>query len=231
MLINSEMFNVRLNNLLTNIRSCENHLPKLGKVRKPMENKTTIIDTSGYSCPINLAMVSRKMKGLEIGDTLEVISDESEFKKQIKTWCYETGNHLIDFKQKEDTCITRVRKGSGFKCETLIENIKFIALGVKLHFIKTFLQIIPLKKIQYLVTFVSVAEGLRAQGWLQEKEIKNYIPLPIPNNITKHCGLVFGFNNKRDAIKIFKLLDESKFAVEDIYFEDKDKSYKILNLP
>jgi TusA-related sulfurtransferase len=174
-------------------------------------------------------MVSRKMKGLEIGDTLEVISDESEFKKQIKTWCYETGNHLIDFKQKEDTCITRVRKGSGFKCETLIENIKFIALGVKLHFIKTFLQIIPLKKIQYLVTFISVAEGLRAQGWLQEKEIKNYIPLPIPNNITKHCGLVFGFNNKSDAIKIFKLLDESKFAVEDIYFEDKDKSYQILN--
>ena len=50
-----------------------------------MEKKTTRIDTSGYSCPINLAMVSRKLKGLEIGDTLEVISDEPEFKKQIKT--------------------------------------------------------------------------------------------------------------------------------------------------
>jgi TusA-related sulfurtransferase len=194
-----------------------------------MKSEKFGIDTSGYCCPINLAMVSRKLNGLEIGDTLEIISDDPEFKKQIKTWSYETGNQLIDFKQKDDTCITRLRKGAGFKAETLVENLKFFALGIKLHFIKTLLQIIPLKKIQYLVTFVSVAEGLRAQGWLQEKEIKNYVSLPVPNNITRHCGLVFGFKNKNEAVKIFKLLDEAKFAVEDIYFEDEDKSYKILN--
>ena len=194
-----------------------------------MKSEKFGIDTSGYSCPINLAMVSRKLKGLEIGDTLEIISDDPEFKKQIKTWSYETGNQLIDFKQKDNTCITRLRKGVGFKAETLVENLKFFALGIKLHFIKTLLQVIPLKKIQYLVTFVSVAEGLRAQGWLQEKEIKNYVSLPVPNNITRHCGLVFGFKNKNEAVKIFKLLDEAKFAVEDIYFEDEDKSYKTLS--
>ncbi len=194
-----------------------------------MEKNENIIDTSGYSCPITLAMVSRKMKSLDIGDTLKVISDDPDFKKQINTWSYETGNQLVDFEKKEETYITRIRKGSGFKGESLIENIKFVALGIKLHFLKTLLRIIPLRKIQYLVTFVSVAEGLRAQGWLQKRDIKNYIPLPVPNNITRHCGLVFGFNNKHDAIKVFKLLDESKFAVEDIYFEDKDKSYKILN--
>ena len=223
------MLNFHENNLLTNNHFCGNDDCQASKVKSHMEKKTTLIDTCGYSCPINLAMVSRKLKSLEVGDTLEVISDEPEFKKQIKTWSYETGNQLIDFKQQENSCITRLRKGSGFKGDTLIENIKFIALGIKLHFIKTLLQIIPLRKIQYLVTFVSVAEGLRAQGWLQEREIKNYTPLPVPNDITKHCGLVFGFKNKNDAIKIFKLLDESKFAVEDIYFEDKDKSYKILN--
>jgi len=194
-----------------------------------MKSEKFGIDTSGYCCPINLAMVSRKLKGLEIGDTLEIISDDPEFKKQIKTWSYETGNQLIDFKQTENSCITRLRKGTGFKGEALMENLKFFALGIKLHFIKTLLQIIPLKKIQYLVTFVSVAEGLRAQGWLQEKEIKNYTPLPVPNNITRHCGLVFGFKNKSEAVKIFKLLDEAKFAVEDIYFEDEDKSFKTLS--
>jgi len=194
-----------------------------------MENHKNIVDTSGYSCPIPLAMVSRKLKKLQVGDIVEVISDDPAFKKQARTWSYETGNQLIDYKQAGDTCITRIRKGAGFKGDTFVENIKFIALGIKLHFIKTLLQIIPFKNIQYLVTFVSVAEGLRAQGWLLEKDIKNYTQLPVPNGITKHCGLVFGFKNKNDAIKIYKLLNESKFAVEDIYYEDRDKSYKILN--
>jgi TusA-related sulfurtransferase len=194
-----------------------------------MVNQKNIVDTSGYSCPIPLAMVSRKLKKLQVGDIVEVISDDPAFKKQARTWSYETGNQLIDYKQEGDACIIRIRKGSGFKGDTLMENIKFIALGVKLHSIKTLLQIIPIKKIQYLVTFVSVAEGLRAQGWMAEKDIKNYTQLPVPNGITKHCGLVFGFNKKNDAIKIYKLLDESKFAVEDIYYEDRDKSYKILN--
>ena len=50
-----------------------------------MKSEKFGIDTSGYSCPINLAMVSRKLKGLEIGDTLEIVSDDPEFKKQFKT--------------------------------------------------------------------------------------------------------------------------------------------------
>ena len=195
-----------------------------------MEKENNTVDTSGYSCPIPLAMVSRKLKKIQVGETLEVISDDPDLKKEIRIWSYETGNQLIDYRLEGDHHITRIRKGAGFKGETILENMKFIALGVKLHFIKILLQLIPLKKIQYLVTFVSVAEGLRAQGWLSEKDIKNYTQLPIPDGITKHCGLVFGFNRKSDAVRIFKLLDESKFAVEDIYYEDKDKAYKILNL-
>jgi TusA-related sulfurtransferase len=194
-----------------------------------MENIYNIIDTSGYSCPIPLAMISRKLKKMQVGESVKIISDDPGFKKHITIWSYETGNQLVEFKREGLSYITLVQKGSGFKGESLLETIKFIALGVKLHFIKTLLQIIPFRKIQYLVTFVSVAESLRAQGWLDERDLNKYTSLPIPNNITKHCGLVFGFAKKSDAIKVYKLLDESKFAVEDIYFEDRDKSYKILN--
>ena len=74
-----------------------------------MEKNENIIDTSGYSCPITLAMVSRKMKSLDIGDTLKVISDDPDFKKQINTWSYETGNQLVDFEKKEEIYITRIR--------------------------------------------------------------------------------------------------------------------------
>jgi hypothetical protein len=95
-----------------------------------------------------------------------------------------------------------------------MEAVKFISLRVKLCFIKTFLQLLPTK---------------RAHRWLEEKGIKNYTLLPIPDGITKHCGLVLGFERKNDAMKVFKLLEQNKFEVEDIYFEDKNKSYQILN--
>jgi TusA-related sulfurtransferase len=176
-----------------------------------METQMNVIDTSGYSCPIPLAMISRKLKTIAVGDTLKVISDDSEFKKEIKIY------------------VSLIQKGSGFKGETIIEVAKFIGLGVKLHFIKAFLQVIPYKKIKYLISFVSVLAGSKANKWLQENGINGYTLLPIPNGITKHCGLVLGFSKKSDAIKIFKILEDEKFAVEDIYFEDKDKSYHILD--
>jgi hypothetical protein len=111
----------------------------------------------------------------------------------------------------------------------MLETVKFISLGIKLHFIKTLLQIIPLRKIKYLVAFVSVAAGLRANGWLEDQGIKNYTLLPIPDGITKHCGLVLGYERESDAIKVFKLLKQNKFEVEDIYFEDKSHAYQILD--
>lgn len=194
-----------------------------------METQMYVIDTSGYSCPIPLAMISRKLKAIEVGDTLKVISDDSEFKKEIKIWSYETGNPIIDLKQKGDCYESLLQKGSGFKGETIMEMVKFISLGVKLHFIKAFLQAIPYKRIKYLVSFVSVLAGSKANKWLKENEINGYTLLPIPNGITKHCGLVLGFCKKSDAIRIFNILKEEKFAVEDIYFEDKDKIYHILN--
>jgi TusA-related sulfurtransferase len=194
-----------------------------------MEKNINIVDTSGYSCPIPLIMLSRKLKRTEVGDTLKVISDDPAFNKEIKIWSYETGNPLLNIMSEGEDHIAWVRKGSGFKGETMLETVKFISLGIKLHFIKTLLQIIPLRKIKYLVTFVSVASGSRGHRWLEAQHIKNYTLLPIPDGITKHCGLVLGYERKNDAINTFKLLKQNQFEVEDIYFEDKSHAYQILD--
>ncbi len=194
-----------------------------------MEKNINIVDTSGYSCPIPLIMLSRKLKRTEVGDTLKVISDDPSFNKEIKIWSYKTGNPLLNIMSEGEDHIAWVRKGSGFKAETMLETVKFVSLGIKLHFIKTLLQLIPLKKIKYLVTFVSVAAGLRANGWLEDQGIKNYTLLPIPDGITKHCGLVLGYEQKNDAINTFKLLKQNKLEVEDIYFEDKSHAYQTLD--
>jgi TusA-related sulfurtransferase len=176
-----------------------------------MDKNINIVDTSGYSCPIPLIMLSRKLKRTEVGDTLKVISDDPAFNKEIKIWSYETGNQLLALRANGADYIALVKKGAGFKGENILETIKFISLGIKLHFIKTLLQI-------------------RAHRWLEEKGIKNYTLLPIPDGITKHCGLVLGFERKNEAMKVFKLLEQNKFEVEDVYYEDKQKSYQIVHL-
>ena len=155
-------------------------------------------------------MISRKLKKIQVGESVKVISDDPDIKKHITIWSYETGNQIVEFKREGLSYITLVRKGSGFKGESLLETIKFIALGVKLHIIKTLLQIIPFRKIQYLVTFVSVAESLRAQGWLEERELTNYISLPIPNNITKHCEEYENWRRKFKDIKICSQIFKDK---------------------
>ncbi len=84
-----------------------------------MEKNINIVDTSGYSCPIPLIMLSRKLKRTEVGDTLKVISDDPAFNKEIKIWSYETGNPLLNIMSEGEDHIAWVRKGSGFKGETM----------------------------------------------------------------------------------------------------------------
>jgi len=184
------------------------------------------IDTRGLFCPLPLTLVSKKLKEIEVGDSLKVLADDKAFKKDIEIWCYETGNELLDFKEENGYYIAIIKRGSGFKGESLWDKLKFISLGVKLHFIKHVLDILPSKKPKYLITFVSVAEGIRANRFLEEKGLnKEYIMLPVPKEIYPHCGLVFGFKKEEDARKIYQFLKENKYAVEDIHKVDKAKKY------
>ncbi len=66
-----------------------------------METRRTVIDTRGYSCPIPLAMVSRKMHSLKEGETLEVLFDDAAFRKELEAWCAETGMPLLIMKMRK----------------------------------------------------------------------------------------------------------------------------------
>lgn len=185
-----------------------------------------IVDTRGLFCPLPLTMVSKRLKDIPVGERIKVLADDKAFKKDIEVWSYETGNKLIEFKEENGYYVAIVERGKGFKGENVWDKIKFISLGVKLHIIKHLLDFLPSKKPKYLITFVSVAEGLRANNFLMEKSLNNdYVMLPVPKEIYPHCGLVFGFRSKDDATKIYNLLKESKFAVEDIHMVDKEKKY------
>lgn len=184
------------------------------------------VDTRGLFCPLPLTMVSRKLKDIPVGEKIKVLADDKAFKKDIEIWSYETGNRLIEFKEENGYYVAIVERGKGFKGENIWDKVKFISLGVKLHIIKHLLDLLPSKKPRYLITFVSVAEGIRANNFLMEKQMNSsYVMLPVPKEIYPHCGLVFGFRSKDDAIKIYNFLKENKFAVEDIHFVDREKKY------
>jgi len=190
-----------------------------------------IVDTRGLFCPLPLTIVSKELKNIPVGEKIKVLADDKAFKKDISIWAFETGNKLIEFKEENGNYIAIIERGKGFKGENIIDKLKFIFLGIKLHIKKHLLDIFFTKKPEYLITFVSVAEGLRADKWLKEKKLdRKYVMLPVPKEIYPHCGLVFGVKKEEDAIGLYNLLKENKFAVEDVHIADKKRKYPKLEV-
>ncbi len=187
------------------------------------------VNAKGFYCPTPLAIVSKELKEIPVGEKIKVVANDKAFKQDIKMWCLETGNKLISFEEKDGEYVAVIERGKGFHGEGLVEKIKFIALGVKLHILQYLLEILPNKKPKYLISFVSIAEGLRADKWLKEKGIQNYVMLPVPDEIYEYCGLVYGFKKKEDALNVYKLLKENKFGVESIHKVEKS-NYPIVEI-
>ncbi len=195
-----------------------------------MDFQKPVIDTRGYSCPIPLAMVSRKMHELSEGETLEVIFEDAGFKKEMEIWCTDTGNAFMGHTIEDKMFRATLGKGAGFKKTGILSTISFILLGVKLHVIKIVLHIVPVKRIRYLITFVSIPEGLRADRWLDESGKSKHVTLPVPADITRHCGVVLGFSDRKEVEKTYRLLLDNRFAAEDVYTIEKDTGTRKLNI-
>ncbi len=69
------------------------------------------IDTVGKFCPVPIIEVASKIKEMEVGETLTVISDDPAIKSDMPNWCNMTGNELLDMSEDEDIIKMSVRKG------------------------------------------------------------------------------------------------------------------------
>ncbi len=184
------------------------------------QHKTAVIDTRGYSCPISVAMIAKAMNSIDNGSSVEIVSDDALMKKEIEQWCFESGNIMNSVIIDKDTVRINVIKGKGYKPQSLLDLTAFFLLGVRLHIRKFFVSLFKKDVTQCLITFVSVAEGMRAHYWLQSNHPEiQYVLLPVPNDITKHCGVVIGLPDIAKAKNVFDLLRNSNFKVEDIYIK------------
>jgi tRNA 2-thiouridine synthesizing protein A len=64
----------------------------------------------GMKCPRPLFEVSKSIKAMEKGQTLEIQADDPAFKPDIEAWCRRTGNTLVDLKKEGDRFSALVRR-------------------------------------------------------------------------------------------------------------------------
>ncbi|MBN8761856.1 MAG: sulfurtransferase TusA family protein [Thiobacillus sp.] len=71
---------------------------------------TTILDTSGKCCPMPIVETNKAIKGLSLGDILEIIATDTGTKKDIPSWCERTGQTLLSMTEESGVLHYHVRK-------------------------------------------------------------------------------------------------------------------------
>ncbi len=68
------------------------------------------IDTVGKFCPMPIIETSNKIKEMEIGETLAVISDDAGIKSDMPNWCSMTGNEFLGMSEEKEEISVYVKK-------------------------------------------------------------------------------------------------------------------------
>jgi len=68
------------------------------------------IDTVGKFCPMPIIETSNKIKKMEIGETLTVISDDAGLKSDMPNWCSMIGHEFLGMSEENEEISVYVRK-------------------------------------------------------------------------------------------------------------------------
>lgn len=71
---------------------------------------TSILDTSGKCCPMPIVETGKAIKGLTVGDVLEVIATDTGTQKDIPSWCERTGQTLLSMTEVSGAFHYHIRK-------------------------------------------------------------------------------------------------------------------------
>ncbi|MFV1917640.1 MAG: sulfurtransferase TusA family protein [Patescibacteria group bacterium] len=74
---------------------------------KPKET----LDCMGLYCPIPLFQTRSEIDKLEVGEVLEVLSDDPAAEEDLKRFAKRTGHEIIRFERKDDCLRFLIKKG------------------------------------------------------------------------------------------------------------------------
>jgi tRNA 2-thiouridine synthesizing protein A len=69
-----------------------------------------VLDTYGLLCPMPIIKTAAKMKELQKGDVLQVLSDDPGIKEDMPAWCTTSGNELLILQELGDEFHVYIRK-------------------------------------------------------------------------------------------------------------------------
>ncbi len=69
-----------------------------------------VLDCLGLYCPMPIVKTAQKIKELERGQVLEVLSDDRGIKSDMPAWCTKTGNECLGVEESEGEFRAYIRR-------------------------------------------------------------------------------------------------------------------------
>ena len=57
------------------------------------------LDCLGLYCPMPIVKTAQKIKGLKVGQVLEILADDKGIKQDMPAWCQTTGNECLGIEE------------------------------------------------------------------------------------------------------------------------------------
>ncbi|MGB6866696.1 MAG: sulfurtransferase TusA family protein [Candidatus Aminicenantaceae bacterium] len=72
-----------------------------------------ILDCYGLLCPMPIIQTAKKIKEMELGEILEVVSTDAGIKEDMPAWCRQTGQEYLGLEEDGDIYKVYVKKIKG----------------------------------------------------------------------------------------------------------------------
>ena len=68
------------------------------------------LDCFGLLCPMPIIQTAKKIKEMEIGQVLEIVSTDKGIKEDMPSWCRQTGQEFLGIEEENDLFKAYVKK-------------------------------------------------------------------------------------------------------------------------
>lgn len=68
------------------------------------------LDARGLVCPMPIIKLSKVVKNIQAGETLEVRADDPAFESDVTTWCQKMGHSLVEIRKEGKDLVAVIEK-------------------------------------------------------------------------------------------------------------------------